>query len=345
MKKSLIALAVLASTGAMAQSSVTLYGIIDVNLQSTKVAGIRTNQIESGGVSGSRFGLKGSEDLGGGLKALFVLESGFSADTGAGNVTRNAAGVVTSSNIFNRQSYVGLAGGFGEVRIGNSSTAFDDIAIATNPLADSILSPANLIFNNNYVSRPGNTIYYATPSFGGLTAAASYSLGENKNTANNPGSSTGVASFNVQYAGGPVYASLGYQEDKRVTATPAVIAATPGAAYKNTLLNASYDFGVAKLLGSYEREVTANETKTNQYQIGVDFPVTTALVLSTGYAWSKDKLNGTDGDKRTAVALGATYSLSKRTSIYTGLNYGESKTTAGVKTKADIYAIGVRHAF
>jgi predicted porin len=337
MKKSLIALAVLASTGAaMAQSSVTLYGIVDVNLQSTKVAGIRTNQLESGGVSGSRFGIKGTEDLGGGLKALFVLENGFNADTGSNR---------TPGSIFDRQSYVGLAGGFGEVRFGNSNTAFDDIAIATNPLWDSILSPANLIFNNNYVSRPGNTIYYATPSFGGVTAAASYSLGENKNTVANPGSAKGVASVNVQYAGGPLYASLGYQEDKRVTSTPAVIAAAPGAAHKNTLLNASYDFGVAKLLGSYEREITANETKTNQYQIGVDVPVGAALTLSTGFAWSKDKLNGVDGDKRTAFALGASYSLSKRTSIYTGLNHGESKDTAGVKTKADIYAVGIRHAF
>nr|WP_315235343.1 porin [uncultured Albidiferax sp.] len=342
MKKSLIALAVLASTGAaMAQSSVTLYGIVDVNLQSTKVAGIRTNQLESGGVSGSRFGIKGTEDLGGGLKALFVLENGFNADDGTSR---------TNGSIFDRQSYVGLAGGFGEVRFGNSNTAFDDIAIATNPLWDSILSPTAVTWNHNYVSRPGNTIYYATPAFGGLTAAASYSLGENKNTVANPGSAKGVASVNVQYAAGPLYASLGYQEDKRATlANIGLGGPTAGVqadtAHKNTLLNASYDFGVAKLLGSFERQIQADETKTNQYQIGVDVPVGAALTLSTGFAWSKDKLNGVDGDKRTGYALGASYSLSKRTSIYTGYNHGESKDTAGVKTKGDIYAVGIRHAF
>ncbi|WP_394791094.1 porin [Rhodoferax sp.] len=350
MKKSLIALAVLASTGAaMAQSSVTLYGIVDVNLQSAKSDGLRQTKVDSGGVSGSRFGLKGTEDLGGGLKALFVLENGFNADNGSNR---------TAGSIFDREAYVGFSGGFGEVRIGNSNTAYDDVSISTDPVFDSILSPANLIWAQSYNSRPGNTIYYTSPSFAGFTVTGSYSLGENKTATT---SAKGVAAANVQYTGGPVFFSVAYQESQKAdaayntalatyTATPttanlAAVNAAASPSHKDTLVQGSYDFGVAKLLAAYNRNVAADDTKSNQYQIGVDVPVGAALVVSGGFAYSKDKLNGVDGDKRTAVGIGASYSLSKRTSIYTGLNYGESKDTAGVKTKADIYAVGIRHAF
>jgi predicted porin len=330
MKKTLIALAAVAATGAaMAQSSVTLYGIVDVNLQSSKTTGgVRLNSMADGGVSGSRFGLKGAEDLGGGLKAIFVLENGFTVDTGA-----NAK----AGSIFNRQSYVGLTGGFGEVRLGNTTTAYDDISIAANPLWDSILSPANTVWANNYVSRPGNTIYYASPSFAGVTGAASYSLGENK-TATTP--AKGVTSVNVQYAGGPVAVSLGYQESQMAT-----LAAASAAAHKDTLLNASYDLGVVKLLGSYNRHEATDKTKSDQYQFGVDVPVSPALVLSTGYAYSKAKLNGVSGSKDQGFGLGAKYSLSKRTFVYTGINHTEDKTAAGVTTKTDLYAVGIQHAF
>lgn len=336
MKKSLIALAVLASTGAaMAQSSVALYGIIDVNLQSTKTTGgVRQNLLESGGVNGSRWGLKGAEDLGGGLKTVFKLESGFSADTGAGS----------SAGLFNRSAYVGFAGGFGEVRFGNVRTAYDDVSIATDPLWDSLIAPAYSVWNQNYTATPGNSIYYVTPSFSGLTAAASYALGENKSSTQ---SAKGVAAFNVQYESGPIYASLGYQENKKSENYTAaqLAAASTTMSKKDTLLNASYDFGVAKLQGSYSRNVTIFDVKANQFQLGVDVPVGAALVLSTGYAYSKDK-DDAAGAKRQGFGLGAKYSLSKRTFLYTGAVFAESKPLAGGdKTKSDIVTLGVNHAF
>ncbi|WP_295957312.1 porin [Rhodoferax sp.] len=362
MKKSLIALAVLASTGAMAQSSVTLYGIADVNLQSSKAAGLRQTKVESGGVNGSRFGLKGSEDLGGGLKALFVLEGGFNIDNGSSS---------KAGSLFNRQSYVGLAGNFGEFRIGNVRTAYDDTSINSDPLWDSLLAPAYSVWTNNYNPTPGNSVYYSTPSFGGLTAAVSYALGENKSNATATAGAKkeiGVGAVNVQYSAGPIYASIAYQEDKLAKrayglavntlsitpVAPAAAFATASAAansaavasYKTTLVNASYDLGVAKLEGSYNRNVQADNTKSDQYQIGVDVPVSPALTLSTGYAYSKDKLNGVSGDKRDGFGLGAKYSLSKRTFVYTGAVFGETKPAAGGnKVKTDIYAIGLNHSF
>ena len=329
MKKSLIALAVLASTGAMAQSSVTLYGIVDANLQSSKVdGGVRQTKLESGGVNGSRFGLKGTEDLGGGLKALFVLESGFNADDGSSR---------TSGSLFDRQSYVGLAGNFGEVRLGNSTTALDDINLLSNSVFDSILSPTNNVWvSNGFNARPHNQIYYATPSFGGVTGAVSYALGENKATTST-GKDRGVVAFNVQYAGGPLALSLGYQSDKEI-ALPLIETA------KYTIVNASYDLGVVKLLGSYGR-AAADNYRANEFHLGADVPVGAALVVSAGYAQSQDKIAGVKDDKRSGFAVGASYSLSKRTSVYTGYDRAQTKTVAGDKIKSNIYAVGVRHAF
>jgi len=304
-------------------------------LQSTKTTGdVRKNLLESGGVNGSRWGLKGEEDLGSGLKTVFKLESGFSVDTGAGS----------SSGLFNRTSYVGLAGSFGEVRFGNVRTAYDDVSIVTDPLWDSLLAPAYSVWHQNYKATPGNSIYYVTPNLSGVTVAASYALGENKSTTQ---SAKGVTAFSVQYEAGPIYASLGYQEDKRYeNFTAAQIAsADTTMSKKDTLLNASYDFGVAKLQGSYSRNVTIFDVKANQYQFGVDVPVGAALVLSTGYAYSKDKDDAT-GSKRQGIGLGAKYSLSKRTFVYTGAVFAHAKPFDGSETiKSDIYTIGLNHSF
>jgi predicted porin len=341
MKKSLIALAVLASTGAaMAQSSVTLYGIVDVNLQSQKDeinAGtsnaVRQTSLSSGGVSTSRWGLKGSEDLGGGLKANFVLENGFDASTGA------AAGAQ-----FNRQSWVGVSGGFGELRLGNDYTARDDINGAAHAVFDSAFSPSVFI-ESGYNSNPNNQIKYLTPSFSGFSGAVSYALGENK-TANQ--SAEGVAAVNVQYAAGPLYIGLAHQQDKKT------FIAT-GKNNKDTFLNATYDLGVAKILASYRdvKNTLANGSGANSvsfdkqrvYQIGADVPVGAALVVSAGYAHSKSELAGINDVTGNGFAIGASYSLSKRTSIYTALNYSKAKQDGSDDLKSSVYAVGVRHAF
>ncbi|MEO5795844.1 MAG: porin [Rhodoferax sp.] len=347
MKKSLIALAVLASTGAMAQSSVTLYGIVDVALQSAKVTGApRLNTVASGNVNGSRFGLKGSEDLGGGLKALFVLENGFSVDTGASGGGAGLNGITNTkaaTAIFGRQAYVGLAGGFGEFRIGNVKTAYDDTAINSDTVFDSNYAPAYSVWANGagYNAAPGNSVYYTSPSFGGVTVTGSYALGENKTATTN---AKGLGAVNVQYTGGPIYASLAYQEDK--TSAPGV-GTTPTGSYKDTLANFSYDLGVVKLLSSYNRHVDTSNTKSDQFQLGADVPVGAALTLSGGYAYSKDKpANGVAGDKRDGFGIGAKYALSKRTFVYTGATYYETKPAGGgSKVKGDIYAVGIQHSF
>ena len=350
MKKNLIALAVLAASGvASAQSSVTLYGLVDAYVGTSRVklsapgAATTSNRqtvVNSGGFNTSRFGVKGSEELGGGLKANFVLESGFDVSTGVANTysnpfTPNVAASQNQSSVFSRQSWVGLSGGFGEVRVGKMWTPYDEVKGSGAAAFDAnIFAPANGVWvSNNYQDRPGNSIYYATPSFSGFSAAALYSLGENKTATQSAGK---IASFNVQYAAGPVAAALAYQTEKEGGA----LSANPTT--KFTQLNGSYDLGVAKLLAAYGH-VKEGGDRAKEFQVGVDVPVG-AVILSGGVARSKITLGAGGEVKSTGVGLAAKYDLSKRTFLYTGLQLAKNEI-ARSEVKTDTFAVGVQHKF
>jgi predicted porin len=325
MKKTLIALAVLAVSGAaIAQSSVTLYGIVDVWVGSMK-SGVNANSVtvlNSGGFNGSRYGFKGSEDLGGGLKAVFKLEQGFNIDTGA-----TAAGTA-----FNRQAFVGLEGGFGSLTLGNVWSAMDDVIGAGNGAFDTAFSPLYSMPGSvhfTYQDRPRNAIKYATPNFGGFTAAVVYGLDENKAVKQD------TVDFNVAYGAGPVGVSFAYQVQNNTTDTELM------------LLNGSYDLGVAKLLATYG-QVETGAARSRDYQFGVDVPLSSALTLSGSFAQTKHNgsyapnING----KNNGFGIAAKYSLSKRTFTYAGVRNVDVKNSAGTKIDRDsIYAVGVQHSF
>ncbi|MFC5521318.1 porin [Polaromonas jejuensis] len=356
MKKNLIGLAVLAASGvASAQSTVTLYGLADVYFGSNNtkktVAGVsnslRQTVVDSGGFNTSRFGLKGSEDLGGGLKANFVLESGFKIDTGAVTNYTNPFTGVDSPSTFSRNSWVGLSGGFGEVRLGKMWTPFDEVKGSGAAAFDAnIFAPAaNVWLSNSYQDRPGNAIYYATPTFSGFSGAAMYSFGENKTATQSAGK---IASFNVQYAGGPVAAALSYQTEKQ----GGTFDANPTT--KFTQLNGSYDFGVVKLLGAYGHVKdgsidlfgtgSVRVDKATEYQIGLDVPVGSAFIVSGGYAHSK--LTTPAGDvKSNGIGLAGKYVMSKRTFLYAGLQLSKNDAGAAGELKKDTYAVGIQHKF
>jgi len=347
MKKSLVALAVLAASGAtFAQSSVSVYGIADIWFGNIKTdAGnaaaptTSTTQLTSGGVDTSRWGLKGSEDLGGGLKANFKLESAIGVDTGA-------------STGFSREAWVGLSGGFGEVKFGKVSSAFNDIEGAAGAAFGSgTLGPIGIAFTSDAEenARPSNTIYYATPNFSGFTASVSYSLDENlalkaadlAKVTPEVAAGQELKSVSLAYAAGPVYAGLGYQTQQDVGSTVEV---------QLTQLNATYDLGVAKLLGAYGHVANSAHSgvatagdSASEWQIGADVPLSSAFTLSTGYAKStRSFASGAADDEVTAFSLVGAYSLSKRTTAYVGY------ATSNVKSKditTDRYAVGVKHTF
>jgi len=235
MKKSLIALAVLAASGAaMAQSSVTLYGIADVWVGNLKASEVAANpagmtMLQSGGVSTSRWGVRGSEDLGGGLKAIFTLEQGFSADDG------------TSAGGFNRQAFVGLAGGFGQVTFGNTWTAMDDVMGVSNSGFDSGLSATQGVWISNviYAANPGNTIKYTTPQFRWIQRLVSAIRWIEKSAVQK-----GCDRFQL------VLCCRSYGGLILRTKCRAYFRATTDD-LKITTVNGSYDLGMAKLLASY----------------------------------------------------------------------------------------------
>jgi predicted porin len=330
MKKSLIALAVLAASGAsFAQSTVSVYGIADIWLGSVKLEdglgnNVTTTKLDSGGVSHSRWGFKGSEDLGGGLKANFNLEQGFQLDTGAHD---------SGSTSFNRYAWVGFSGGFGEVKLGKTATAFDDVNGSANAVFDSALSPANWVFRSvAYSWTPSNSIMYVTPSIGGFGAEVSYALDEK--AAGVPK----VTSFNLSYGAGPLAAQFAYQKEET---------AGVGSSTSFTRLGGSYDLGVATLMASYGKTTNIGNVSgadANDYQIGANVPLSAALTLSGSYAKSTD--NAAAGDQsRKGFGFAANYTFSKRTSIYGGYTANNFTQAKAADAKVNILAVGVRHAF
>lgn len=343
MKKSLIALAVMAAAGAAsAQSSVQLYGIADVWFGSAKTetngVSLRQTKLDDGGLSYSRFGLKGSEDLGNGLKANFVLEQGFNIDNGSD---------AFAGTSFGRQSTVGLSGGFGAVDFGRQATAYDDVFGLTNNTLDANVSVTYSVWDF-YSFRANNTIKYTSPEFAGFSGGLSYSLGEDK-TQN--GAAGRVVALGGKYVNGPLAVAAGFQQEKGGS-TPALLGGKLlgiGEKSTHTLLGASYDLGVVKLLAGISQakyEDGVDTDKVSQYQLGVDVPLASNLVLTGGYAKAKTKFNGVESDKSSGFSAALVYTLSKRTSVYAALvNAKTEDVPQTTKTKTNVYAVGVKHAF
>lgn len=211
MKKSLLALAALGAfaSAAQAESSVTLFGLIDTgvnyvnNVVDTKGSGSRFN-LSSGGLQGSRWGLRGSQDLGNGLKAIFTLESGFDVNTGTAS---------QDGRIFGRQAFAGLSGDFGTVTIGRQ---YDSIADFVSPLTASgrwegaFAAHPGDVDNLNNTRRVNNSIKYTSNSYEGLSFGGLYSLG---GTAGRR-SDNQVWSAGIGYNNGPIALGAAYLNAK-----------------------------------------------------------------------------------------------------------------------------------
>lgn len=331
MKKSLIALAVLATTGAaMAQSSVTLNGRVDAFIGSSTsgvgAAELTQTGLYNGGLTGSRWALNGTEDLGGGLKAMFKLENRFNIDTG------------TSVGGFSGDAYLALAGGFGTVKLGRTYTAFDDARAVANSsnVFDSSFTPSGDVFatGGDYILRAANGIRYESPVFSGFSGAVTYAFGEDKAAATD---ANDLMSVHVKYATGPLAAAYGYQEEKAAGAT----------SNKFHQLAASYDFGMASLSGGYvKRNGTAASGDDKGYQLGVNVPVGAALNVSASLARDETEVAGSTTLKSAGYGLGATYNMSKRTILYTAFKQTKTENGAGAETaKGRLFGLGVRHNF
>ena len=350
MKKSLIALAVLAASGAaMAQSSVTLFGIIDAGVgyidNATATNGNKFGLGTSGNAT-SRIGFRGVEDLGGGLKAGFWLEGEVFADDG------NAGGLN-----FKRRSTVGLEGGFGEVRLGRdlvagynktssydlfSQTGIGQFSGWRNWDGATATGDENGIRSNNLVS-------YYTPNFGGFKGGLSYGFDEKAVAGTNAGR---YAGGNLSYDNGPISVAVSYD---RLNVVKAGIEGDRDA----LTLGASYNLGVAKLIGIVQRQEYSYDVgadrKFNNYALGVSAPVGGAGEVKLQYARYDQKATNGEADQ---LSLGYVHNLSKRTAVYGTVAYLKNKgnsnlglqakgvnTAANGNEKQTGVQVGVRHNF
>lgn len=318
MKKSLVALAVLAASGAaMAQSSVTLYGRVDASIGASKdtVTNISTTQLFNGsaaGLTGSRWGMFGTEDLGGGLKAVFKLENRFNVDDG------------TSAGGFLGDARVGLTGGFGQVHLGRTYSVFDDakaVSVASNVFDSSFTASVY----PEYEVRGKNQIKYVSPSFSGFSGAVSVAMKES-----NAAGAENTNSYGLFYAAGPLKAALAMQTRAKGD---------------NTVVSVDYNLGMASVSAGYsDFDANTGFVDASGLAIGVTMPMG-AMKFSVGYATGETK--GAAPTDLTSFGLGATYSLSKRTTLYAGFNDKKTENAAGAKINDSIrlYAFGVRHDF
>jgi predicted porin len=342
MKKTLVAMAAFAAVSSFAQSSVTLYGRVDAGLFSNKTissgagtaAPVRISQvgIDNGnavGLTGSRWGMRGTEDLGGGLKAGFKLENRFSVDTGAGT----QAGPL----LFGGESFLSLSGGFGTVKLGRIFTAFDDlrgIAVSKNNF-DGAWTPVGDTYKAgvaDYAGRGDNAIKFESANFGGISGALMYAFGENKGVGV---SASNQVSAHIKYANGPLAVGFGLQNEKPVGTAPKT---------KHAAISASYDLGVVSLSGGYNNS-KLDTAKDTEFSLGVTVPLG-AAAISAGFASSKSKIAGAKDDKGSGFGISATYAMSKRTTLYTGLKSTNVKNAGGNKElDNDLFSVGVRHDF
>ena len=336
MKKSLLALAVLtAVTGAAsAQSSVTLYGKVDLGLVlDSGNAGGKSVRISSGVTGGSRIGFKGVEDLGGGMKAAFQLETGYCADSAAG-----APNFCTGSNQFmGRQAHGDLTGAFGALSAGRQySLGFNNLS-TIDPFGTGFAGQVNNIVDPSGI-RLNNSATYSTPNIGGLTASAEIAFGEQ--TGNwDANRETGAG---LTYASGPAYAGFTYYNVSNASGN--------GAARKNYLFGGTYDFGVIKLHALVQKSTGASTLDVLDLMGGVTIPVAGGSVMAS-YIHHNDR---TSSDKdANQIGAGYLYPLSKRTSVYMAYariqNQHGAAFTVGNATEAGTgdkaFNLGVVHNF
>ena len=358
MKKSLIAIAVLAATSsaAFAQSNVTIYGILDAGIVSERGGKDgNVSKVTSGAASASRIGFKGTEDLGGGLSAIFKLETGARIDDGTLDNTNSA--------LFNREAFVGLSSKTaGTLTLGRQYTPYyETLRDVGDPFAMGYAGTAKNLFPvASFMTRNSNAVVYKSPNLEGFTAAVSYSLGEVAGDA----SATRQVGGSLGYANGPLNVAVAYNSKNNDTLT----AKTNGIGH-NALIAANYDFKVVKVFGAYSKDKGLNSAPLNgsataytgvtfaasqdssDALIGLTAPVGAAGTVMASFIRKNDKeVANRDADQ---WAIGYNYALSKRTSTYVAYAKIKNKNGAGYTvgnnseagTGDKAFNLGLRHSF
>jgi predicted porin len=356
MKKTMISLAILAASGAAyAQSSVTIYGIMDAGIVAERGGkNGNVNKLSAGVANASRIGFKGTEDLGGGLSAVFVLEGGIKGDTGESDVAGSS---------FNRQSFVGLVSkSAGTLTLGRQYTPWYNAFVQVgDPFQAGLSGSAKNLFPAGGINvRNSNSVFYKTPDLHGVSVELFYAFGEQKE------SSTGrQLGASIGYQNGPLNARLAYNTRNNDTVANNVVTGRDNG--RNTLLAVNYDFKVAKAYFMYNNNkglnsvaypnataytatAVAPSTDSRNWLLGATVPVSAAGSLVASWSSVDDKSFNRDADQ---YAVGYLHKLSPRTTTY--MSYGKIKNKNGasftVGNNAEsgsgdsAYNVGIRHTF
>jgi predicted porin len=356
-KNALFALAALGlyAGAASAQSSVTLFGLIDLSANDLKTGGIHKYTMSTDQLSNSRLGFRGVEDLGDGLKASFWLEGSIdpsSGTTGGGNGIEGSQGTAGGNAFFNRRSTVSLSNRFGEVRFGRDfnptlwNTVFfdvygaDGIGNSLNMVSTLGSGAQTLVWANNSIG------YFLPDNLGGFYGQAMVAAGEGV-----PGQKYEGGRFG--YTTGGFDTAIAYSTTKTATSDD----------YKVFNVGASYDFGVAKIFGLFnESKYQGLKLATSELSISVPLggqgQVNAAYLHADASGTDATGIN-TDGNDGDLYSVQYVYNLSKRTSLYTGAAHLKNKGNAefsvngadappqpiGGGASSTGFNVGIRHAF
>ncbi|MGO4329034.1 porin [Cupriavidus sp. 2TAF22] len=340
---------------AYGQSSVTLYGVVDTGIEYANHQTEGNNSVvrmTPGNMAGSRWGLRGTEDLGGGLKSLFVLESGFESDTGRAS---------QNSRLFGRSAYVGLQSGWGVLTLGRQTNALYDIFGTVDPMW--IASKYSILVQDAaFSARADNTVKYVG-IFGGLKANAMYSFGADS-TRDNASEVPGSPKIGREIGGSLTYTGQNWEVtaayDQINTGTRTT---TPDATTRRAVVGGNFAIGNATLFAGYRWAKAldgallpgaraGSNQRSNLYWTGVRYQVTQPLnVVAAAYY---QDFSGASADPWFFV-LSSDYAFSKRTDVYLNVGYTKNKngSTLGlgsfgtVANSANQFGAvaGIRHKF
>lgn len=374
MQKKLIALAVagLVSAPVFAQSNIQIYGVADAYMKYGDFMGDDSMGVDSGGLMGSRLGFRGEEDLGSGLKAVFLLEQGFNIDNGQSTAISRADRAQSGDDVFTRQAYVGLKGNFGQVALGRQY-APGYFTGEYDALINGFVSPMSLLSNftqltitPNSAARWNNSVTY-NGTFQSVSLSGIYSAGNQETDVKNGPDNNDDDKYGVslKYDNGPLKIGGIYQGVK-FSGSNTVAGMKADETQKEWLVGASYNFGMATVMGSYQQGSDVmgwNGLDIDLWQVGVIVPVG-AGNIHVAYAQADvDKADLLQDDvKPKSFTVAYTHALSKRTTGYLGytkvdyddLLWGEAEVlgnnlnghTGDEKVDdTDLFYVGINHKF
>ena len=354
MKKTLLPISLCSCFGMAAAetSNVTVYGTVDAGVASVNGAAERgaTVGLISGQQSYSRLGFRGNEDLGAGLSAIFVLEQGFSLSTGESGVMEDSTtGYEKRGQMFNSQSFVGLTGDFGTLKLGRQFTPLYEAYGAIDPFANGFAANINNFFgttawNASYYQRMSSAANYSTPNFGGFRAELAYGFG------GVAGSIAAQSQFgaSLRYANGPLILTYAYHhanaEALQVsTDQPAIDLPS----FKTNFIGATVDLGSVKLHAAIDQNQQGDVFKARDYLIGLTVPFGANAVFAD-YTHKKVSCHSkADADQ---YAIGVTHSLSRRTNLYAAYTAVKNDDFSFIDTEVpgnsvSTIQLGLRHSF